>query len=76
MTSAQRHLRQRQALGEAIRSYRKQAKLSQEKLAERAEFHPGYVSAVERGAKTISVDALLRISAALKVRLRDIVYDL
>ena len=31
---------------------RKQARLSQEKLAERAELHPGYISAVERGVKT------------------------
>jgi transcriptional regulator with XRE-family HTH domain len=69
------NLRYRRALGEAIRVYRKQAKLSQEKLAEKAELHPVYVSAVERGVKTISMDALVRIAKALGVRVRDLVTD-
>jgi transcriptional regulator with XRE-family HTH domain len=73
VTAVQKH---RRMLGETIRTYRRQAGLSQEKLAEKASLHPGYVSALERGVKTISVDALLRISSVLKVRLRDIVYDL
>jgi len=66
----------RRVLGEAIRTYRKRARLSQEKLAERAQLHPVYVSAVERGAKTISMDALVRVAAAMKVRLRDLVWDI
>jgi len=66
-------LRYRLVLGGAIRAYRKQAKLSQEKLAEKAELHPVYISAVERGVKTISMDALVRIATALKVRVRDLV---
>jgi len=65
----------RRAFGEAIRAHRKQARLSQEKLAERAQLHPVYISAVERGAKTISLDALVRVAAAMKVRLRDLVWD-
>jgi transcriptional regulator with XRE-family HTH domain len=69
------NFRYRRALGEAIRVYRKQAKLSQEKLAEKAELHPVYVSAVERGVKTISMDALVRIAKALGVRVRDLVAD-
>ena len=63
----------RRILGEAIRTYRKRAGLSQEKLAEKAELHPVYVSAVERGAKTISMDALMRIAKALRVRMSDLV---
>jgi transcriptional regulator with XRE-family HTH domain len=63
----------RRILGEAIRTHRKQAGLSQEKLAEKAELHPVYVSAVERGAKTISIDALMRIAKALHVRMSDLV---
>jgi transcriptional regulator with XRE-family HTH domain len=66
----------RQILGEAIRTYRKQAGLSQERLAERAELHPVYISAVERGAKTISLDALMRIVRALNVRLSELTRDL
>ena len=62
----------RRILGETIRSYRKQARLSQEKLAEKAELHPVYISAVERGQKTISVDALMRMARALNVSLQDL----
>ena len=63
----------RKFLGETIRAYRKEAGLSQEKLAEKAELHPVYVSTVERGAKNISMDALVRIAKALKVRVQDLV---
>jgi len=70
------NLKYRRILGEAIRLRRKQSQLSQEKLAEKAELHPVYISAVERGAKTISMDALMRIAKALGVRIRDLVADL
>lgn len=66
----------RLVLGESIRIYRKQCKLSQEKLAEKAELHPVYISAVERGVKTISMDALMRIAKALGVPVRNFVKDL
>jgi transcriptional regulator with XRE-family HTH domain len=69
------NVKYRRVLGEAIRAYRKQADLSQEKLAEKADLHPVYVSTVERGVKTISMDALVRIAKALKVRVRDLVAD-
>ena len=69
-------LKQRRVLGEAIRTHRRGVGLSQEKLAERADLHPVYISAVERGVKTISVDALLRIAKALGIRLRDLTQDL
>ena len=65
----------RRILGKAIWFHRKQAGLSQEKLAEKAELHPVYVSAVERGVKTISMDSLMRIAKALDVRLRELVKD-
>jgi transcriptional regulator with XRE-family HTH domain len=47
--------------------------MSQEKLAERADLNTTYVSAVERGEENISVDALVRISIALKVSLADLI---
>lgn len=62
----------RRALGDNIRAQRKRAGLSQEKLAEKAELHPVYVSAVERGVKTISVDALWRIAQAVGADIRDL----
>ena len=45
-------------------------------LAERADLHPNYIGEVERGEKTISVDALLRIAEAMKVRLGDLVREI
>lgn len=65
----------RKLLGQAIRSYRKKAKMTQERLGELADLNPKYIGEVERAEKTISVDALGRIAAALKVRLRDLVHD-
>jgi len=65
----------RKSLGQAIRNYRKKAKLTQERLGELADLNPKYIGEVERMEKTISVDALARIAAALKVRLRDLVRD-
>ena len=49
----------RRILGEKIRTVRKQTRMSQEKLAERADLNTTYVSAVERGEENISVDALV-----------------
>ena len=66
----------RKLLGAAIREYRKRTGLTQEKLAERADLHPNYVGEVERGEKTISVDALLRIATAMRVGLCDLVREI
>ncbi len=57
----------RKILGNALREIRKQAGVTQEKLAEKADLHPNYIGEVERAEKTISVDALMRIATALKV---------
>jgi transcriptional regulator with XRE-family HTH domain len=65
----------RKALGQAIRHYRKKAKMTQENLGEAAELNPKYIGEVERMEKTISVDALARVAAALNVRVRDLVRD-
>ena len=66
----------RRVLGEAIRAHRKKAGFSQEKLAEKADISPVYVSIVERGGQGISIDALMKITKALKLKLRDLVHDL
>jgi len=57
----------RRKLGTNIRSFRKRARLSQEKLAEKADLHPVYISQVERGEKAVSVEALWKLSKALRV---------
>ena len=70
------HLPHRKALANAIRNFRKRAKLTQEKLGELADLNPKYIGEVERMEKTISVDALARIASSLKVRLRDLFRDI
>lgn len=66
----------RNVLGENIRTFRRQLKWSQEKLAEKSDLHRNYIGDVERGEENISIDALMRIATAMKVRLSDLVRDL
>jgi transcriptional regulator with XRE-family HTH domain len=61
----------RKILGENIRSYRRNLKWSQEKLAEKSDLHHNYIGDIERGEENVSVDALARIATALKVRLEN-----
>ena len=64
------NLRHRKIIGDAIRVYRKKAKMKQEKLAERADLNPKYLGEIERGEKIISIEALLRIGKAIRVPIR------
>lgn len=57
----------RKQIGENIRELRRAAGFSQEKLAEKADLHPVYLGQVERGEKAVSVEALWKISKALKL---------
>lgn len=63
----------RKILGENIRAHRRNAGWSQEKLAEKSDLHHNYIGDIERGEENVSVDALMRIAAALKVSLGDLV---
>jgi XRE family transcriptional regulator, regulator of sulfur utilization len=69
-------LRHRRIIGEAIRHYRKQENLTQEKLAERVDLNPKYIGEVERGEKIISIEALLRIAKVVKVPVLEFFRDL
>lgn len=60
-------MRHRKIIGDAIRLYRKNANLTQEKLAEAVSLNPKYLGEIERGEKIISIEALLRIAKAVKV---------
>jgi len=66
----------RKALAKAIRDYRKQAKMTQAQLAEEANLSAKYIGEVERMEKGISMDNLVRIGKALKVPMRDLVWDI
>ena len=57
----------RQSLGVNIRVLRQKAGLTQEELAEKADFHPVYISQIEGGHKALSVEAVWKISKALRV---------
>jgi transcriptional regulator with XRE-family HTH domain len=66
----------RRVLGEAVRKSRKAAKLSQEKLAEKADLSTVFISRIERGIESPSLDNLLKIAKALGVRVRKLVNGL
>ena len=66
-------LQHRRLLGEAIRAERKKAGVSQEKLAEKASLSTVFISRVERGKESPSVDSLVKIARALGVRVRELV---
>jgi len=66
----------RRVVGETIRSYRRKAGLTQEKLAEKADLHHNFICDVERGNMEASLTSLLKISKALGVRVRDLVANI
>ena len=58
-------------IGGRIRTLRQAAELTQEELAERSELTAGFISQVERGKTSISIDSLLMILNALNVHISD-----
>lgn len=56
-------------IGQRIRNYRTQQKLSQEKLAELSGCHPTYIGQVERGEKNATLESIEKIASALNVPL-------
>jgi transcriptional regulator with XRE-family HTH domain len=61
--------------GRSIRSLRKQRGLSQEDLAEASGLSRNYISDIERGVRNPSLLAVIGISRALRVPLRDLLGD-
>lgn len=57
------------AVGQRIRNYRTQKRLSQEKLAELSGCHPTYIGQLERGEKNATLESIERISVALDISL-------
>jgi len=62
----------RRRIAENVRRLRKERGLSQEEMAELANFHRTYVSQLERCITNISVDGLERLSNALGVDVLDL----
>ena len=63
----------RKVLGRTIRQHRARKKVSQEKLAELADLHHNYVGELERGEKAASIDVLVKIAKALRIRVKALV---
>jgi transcriptional regulator with XRE-family HTH domain len=63
-------------LGEAVRVQRRKARLSQERLAEKADLTRNYIGDIERAEKKVTLEALAKIAKALKCRVRDLVWDI
>ena len=56
-------------VGQRIRNYRTQQKLSQEKLAELSGCHPTYIGQLERGEKNATLESIEKIALALDIPL-------
>lgn len=61
-------------LSKNIKFYRKQKKLTQEMLAERADLSISYIKQIESGAefKNVSLTVMLKLSKALGITVRDL----
>ena len=53
------------ALGAAVARLRRERGLSQETLAFEAELHPTYISSIERGGRSVGLEALIGLARAL-----------
>lgn len=62
----------RPAFGQRLRELRRQLKLSQEEVAHRARVHVTYLSDLERGMQTPTLDVVNRLAKALKVTLAEL----
>lgn len=66
----------RRLLGNAIRTRRKLVGLTQEEMAEKTGLSVIFISLLENGHRTVSVDTLLRIAKAVKTPIRDFFNDI
>lgn len=62
----------RRRIAENVRRLRGERGLSQEKMAELADFHRTYISQLERCVTNISIDGLERLAIALGVDILDL----
>ena len=68
-------MRLREVLAKNLKRLRLAAELSQEDLAHRAEIDRTYVSSLERGRYSATVDMLERLAAVLGVKPADLLAD-
>ena len=63
-------------IGQRIRSYRTQLGLSQEKLAELADYHPTYIGQLERGEKNATLESINRVAVSMNISLSQLFENL
>ena len=59
-------------LGEQIKFWRQHRNFTQEKLAEKVELTPGFISLIETGKKRASLETLIRVCKELEITLNDL----
>ncbi len=69
------NLKHRRLLGDSVRSKRKMVNYSQELLAEKANLSAVFISRIERGIESPSIDSLVKIAKALGCKVHDIVIE-
>ena len=62
-------------IGSRLRKLRYSLDLTQEKLGEKADLHYSYIGQVERGDKTPSLKALIKIADALNISLEELIRE-
>jgi transcriptional regulator with XRE-family HTH domain len=62
-------MNEKKLLGQRIKELRKSKGFSQEKLAEKAETSPNYLSRIERGTDNPTLDMLIKLANALEVEM-------
>lgn len=66
----------KQMIGARIKDLRTRKGLTQEKLAEKIEINPKYLSSIERGLENPTLKTLIKFSEQLGVDLDDIFYQI
>jgi len=72
LSKSQRKINGRKIFGGKVRAIRLSLRLTQEKLAERAELHPTYIGSVERGERNISLDNIISLAHGLQCSPKDL----
>lgn len=62
-------------LGLAVRSRREALDISQEAFADSIKMHRAYYSAIERGARNITLHTIYRVANGLRVKVSDLMDD-
>lgn len=64
--------KEREALGDTIKTLREEKSMTQEDLAEKASINVSYLAKIENGYVNTTVRYLIKIARGLKVRVKDL----